>query len=76
MLGAQGCVLQGRARPYFCRLYPFWVVPPDHLQVFSYNHCLAQKEHRTLHDLCRALGTDPDHLQQLFERLCRAWGLG
>lgn len=73
LLGPSGCLLPRHARPLFCRVFPFWFIG-NQLQVFLCDYCLAVQGDRAAPDLFSAMGTTPDHLYQLFDELCHAWG--
>lgn len=73
-LRTDGCLLPRQARPYYCRLFPFWVAG-SRLTVLAAADCLARRE-----------GGDPAGMLALFRcaeksaldlhgRLRLAWGL-
>ena len=73
LLGPDGCFLPKEARPFICRLYPFWFTG-HRLQVFQNPGCLALNQSRTVSGLCQQLGTTPDELKILHGKLRQAWG--
>ena len=73
LLGPEGCVLPREARPFICRLYPFWFTGHQ-LQVFQNPGCLALNQSRTVSGLCQQLGTSPEELRSLHGKLRQAWG--
>lgn len=74
-LGLQGCLLPTLARPLFCRLFPFWIIDG---QLFALGdpQCRALQTLDSTDRILEALGTHPDHLLALYQRLRLAWGLG
>jgi Fe-S-cluster containining protein len=72
-LGGAGCVLPNEVRPYYCKLFPFWVVS-GRLSVFSPGGCLASREGRTVPGMLAGLGVQARHLLDLHGRLRLAWG--
>lgn len=73
-LGPDGCVIPVEARPYYCRLYPFWVVG-NRLTVFESPGCLAVREASSVGGLIKSMGSSKSALVDLFGRLRLAWGL-
>ena len=73
LLGRDGCVLPVEARPYFCRLFPFWVLG-RRINIFTSGRCLAQREAKTLKSLLVAFGTTEAGVFDLHARLRMAWG--
>jgi Fe-S-cluster containining protein len=74
LLGPAGCVLPREARPYYCRLFPFWVLG-GRLHVFEAASCLVRREHRGQAGLLAALSTTESEVRRLHGRLRMAWGL-
>lgn len=72
-LGASGCVLPAEARPYYCRLYPFWMAN-ERITYFDSPRCLARRESRGLNGLIEALGATAATIRDLHGRLRLAWG--
>lgn len=68
-LGPDGCVLPGEARPFYCRLYPFWFTPDGRLMVLGNSDCRAQAGARHWRAVLEALGADEAGLRALFRRL-------
>ncbi|WP_018123540.1 zinc/iron-chelating domain-containing protein [Desulfovibrio oxyclinae] len=73
-LGSKGCVLPRESRPYYCRLYPFWIAGGEIL-VFESPTCLARRECRSLNCMMRTLKTNAATVRDLYGRLRLAWGL-
>lgn len=73
-LGPQGCLVPREARPYYCRLFPFWM-NAGALTVFEAPQCLAQKEHPRPGELLRVLGVSTATVRTLYGNLRLAWGL-
>ncbi|WP_245587863.1 YkgJ family cysteine cluster protein [Desulfovibrio inopinatus] len=73
-LESAGCMLPTEVRPYYCRIFPLWVVR-DMLTVFTASQCLAQKEGRTVPGVVQAIGTTEQTVRKLHGKLRLAWGL-
>jgi Fe-S-cluster containining protein len=74
LLGKNGCRLPSEARPYYCRLFPLWVVG-NSISLFNCNLCSAQKESRELGRILELLGMTKARVHELHGRLRLAWGL-
>ncbi len=73
-LRAHGCLLPRQVRPYYCRLFPFWVVG-GRVTAFAAAGCLAHREGRDVAAMLALLdGTEAD-ARDLHGRLRLAWGL-
>lgn len=73
-LKPEGCALPREARPYYCRIFPFWIYG-DRLTVFTPAGCLAVKEGRSMGGIRRKLGVSEAEVRDLHGRLRLAWGL-
>ncbi len=73
-LGQNGCVVPLEARPYYCRLFPFWMVG-DQVTVFDMAACLARKEGVHRNGIMDLLGASPAQVRDLMGRLRLVWGL-
>ena len=73
-LGQQGCVIPVEARPYYCRLFPFWMAG-DRVTVFDVPACLARKEGVQQKYMLDLLGVSPAQVRDLMGRLRLVWGL-
>ena len=73
-LGPQGCALPRQARPYYCRVFPFWLYG-RRLTMFASHTCLASREHATPASALAALGVSEARVRELHGRLRLAWGL-
>lgn len=73
-LGPEGCEIPTEVRPYYCRLYPLWMVGCDVI-FFDSPTCLVRREERTLTRMVHALGTSKAEVKDLYGRLRLAWGL-
>lgn len=74
LLGPQGCRLPGEARPYYCRLFPFWIRAGRQMY-FEFKDCQALRESRGGAGLLRRLGMTEAGVFDLYHRLREAWGL-
>jgi Fe-S-cluster containining protein len=73
-LGRQGCRLPRRVRPWYCLLFPAWVVQ-NSLTLFSASDCLiAQNATSPAHGVS-LLGDPPARLRELYACLRRDWAL-
>ncbi len=68
LLGRQGCRLPRSARPYYCRLYPFWIRDGRQLY-FQFSQCLAQKEAAGTAALLSSRGLTNADILDLYPRL-------
>lgn len=73
-LGPEGCEIPQEARPYYCRLFPFWMAGRD-VTVFDAPTCLARREARTLTRTLKCLDTNKAAIKDLYGRLRLVWGL-
>lgn len=73
-LGPLGCEIPQEARPYYCRLFPFWVVGTDAIFFDSFI-CLARREGGTLTRILDILDTGRASVKDLYGRLRLVWGL-
>jgi len=73
-LGAAGCRIPQELRPYYCRLFPFWVVGRS-VSAFDAASCLARREAVHLLRMFEAFNTNAAQVRDLMGRLRLAWGL-
>lgn len=73
-LGPLGCEIPVEARPYYCRLFPFWMVACD-VTHFDAATCLARREGGTLTRILNLLDTNRATVKDLYGRLRLVWGL-
>jgi Fe-S-cluster containining protein len=73
-LSPEGCILPNEARPYYCRLFPFWIME-DEVNVFAAGHCLAVREGKNPTGTLAVFGLTGKRVHELFGRLRLAWGL-
>jgi len=74
LLGSEGCVLPREARPYYCLLFPFWLVG-RRIHVFTAGRCLAQRQGLGQTGLLARLGMTEARVREMHGRLRLAWGL-
>jgi Fe-S-cluster containining protein len=73
-LGREGCRLPRKIRPWYCLLFPVWVIE-NSLTLFSSPDCLiAQKAMGPAHGV-RLANARPAHLRALYASLRRDWEL-
>lgn len=72
-LTARGCAIPAEARPYYCRLFPFWVLE-GRITAFEHPECLALREGRTVNLMMRIFNATPATIRDLQGRLRIAWG--
>mgnify|MGYP000112018827 CR=1 FL=1 len=73
-LGSEGCTIPRECRPYYCRLFPFWVVGGEVIH-FDAQICLARREGDSLPQILNSIGTNRAEIRDLYGRLRLAWGL-
>lgn len=73
-LGPQGCTLPRAARPYYCRVFPFWVMR-GRLTLFTPPTCVVWLEARNVAPALELLGENAPDILALFANLRRSWGL-
>ncbi|THB70764.1 MAG: zinc/iron-chelating domain-containing protein [Desulfovibrio sp.] len=73
-LNSEGCTLPREARPYYCRVFPFWVTG-NRINVFTPATCLAVKAGKNLRGIRQAMGISEAEIRDLHGRLRMAWGL-
>ena len=69
-----GCSLPREVRPYYCRIFPFWVLA-DRITLFTPDDCLAIKEHPRTGHLLPAMGMSAKTVLEMHGRLRLAWGM-
>lgn len=74
LLGPAGCLLPRQARPFYCRLFPFWIRTGRQLY-FEFDHCQAQRESQGGSGLLERLGMTGADVRHAYSELRRAWGL-
>jgi Fe-S-cluster containining protein len=74
LLGPEGCSLPREARPYYCRLFPFWIRGGRQMY-FESKECQALRESRGGAGLLKRLGMTETGVIELYQRLREAWGL-
>lgn len=74
-LSEHGCALPRRARPWFCRIFPFWAVSGT-LQCFHAEDCLAVRENSgNFTALMGAFDSSPQDIMERYAHLRRDWGV-
>lgn len=73
-LTSAGCSLPREVRPYYCRLFPFWV-SAGAVAAFMAKGCLAGGEGRTAEGTLSVMGVSRQTVRNLHGRLRMAWGL-
>lgn len=73
-LRADGCRLPRDARPYYCRLFPFWI-SGGAVTAFAAPGCLVHREGRTVSRMLALLEYSEAGVRELHGRLRLAWGL-
>ena len=74
-LSEHGCTLPRKARPSFCRIFPFWSVHGT-LQCFRADDCLAVREHAgNLMALMGAFDSAPSDVMERYKKLRKDWGV-
>lgn len=74
-LSEHGCTLPQEARPWFCRIFPFWVVGKT-VQCFHDESCLAiQENSKSFLTLLQTFAYTPEEIRACFTKLKQDWGL-
>jgi len=73
-LGSAGCKLPREMRPWYCRIFPFWV-RKGKVILLNANKCLAFRETRTIRPALALFDTSTEDILQLYGQLRLAWGL-
>lgn len=73
-LGRDGCSLPREVRPWYCRLYPYWVSGERPVLLHAPD-CLARREHPSARALMAKQGVTAAMIKTLYGRLRLAWGL-
>ncbi len=73
-LRADGCFLPRPVRPYYCRLFPFWMAA-GRVSAFAATTCLVHREGRTVAGMLALLDMTEAQVRDLHGRLRLAWGL-
>lgn len=74
LLGPEGCKLPRQARPWYCRLFPFWIRSGRRLY-FEFPQCQAQLEAKGGGNLMARLGMTAEGVRSTYTTLRQAWGL-
>lgn len=74
LLGKSGCLLPVEARPYYCRLFPLWVVGKK-ITMFNPSRCKAREASSDTSKILTLLGMSRSKIYELHGRLRLAWGL-
>lgn len=73
-LGSMGCTLSREVRPYYCRLFPFWV-SAGAVTAFEAKDCLAFQEGRFVSGMLPLFALKRSAVRELHGRMRMAWGL-
>lgn len=73
-LGSAGCRIPQELRPYYCRLFPFWVFKGQ-VTAFDSPTCLVRRESVNQFRMLDSLGVSAAQIRDLMGRLRLAWGL-
>jgi Fe-S-cluster containining protein len=73
-LGPTGCTLIRKVRPFYCKLFPFWV-SNNRLSFFHLDYCQAQKGVGSIYKVMARLDMDYFQIVYLYNALRKAWGI-
>lgn len=73
-LGEQGCTLAREVRPWFCKLFPFWIKNGE-LTAFTASYCLVAKGAMSPTGMLNIMGQNSDAVREIFNQLRLDWGL-
>ena len=74
LLGNEGCILPREARPWFCKIFPFWLAR-GHLTAFDADYCLAVKSAITPAGMLKTFGDNHKNVLNTYNCLRKDWGL-
>ena len=72
-LGPKGCTLPRGSRPWFCKIFPFWVSDGE-ITGFSAEYCLAARQTITVRGMLKKLGQNEAQIMDTYNRLRLDWG--
>ena len=64
----RGCLLRPEARPYYCRMYPFWFDRHGNLRLTRSEGCLAQQDALSVFGVMRKLDVGMADLEELWSQ--------
>jgi len=70
-----GCLLPYNSRPWFCRIYPFWVMDGE-VELFTNNQCLALLRSSGISQVYDLFNTNEQEVVELYSKLKDAWVTG
>ena len=70
-----GCLLPYDSRPWFCRIYPFWVMNGK-VELFTNNQCLALLRSTDISQVYEVFNTNEEEVMELYRKLKDAWVTG
>ncbi len=73
-LGHEGCRLPREVRPWYCRIFPFWV-RNGRVTIFTANSCLAFLQARSAQPALELFGLSEKDILRLYGQLRLSWGL-
>ncbi len=73
-LGKRGCRLPRAVRPWYCLLFPAWMIE-NSLSFFTPEDCLISQKAQSPAHGAALLGQPPSGIRALHRALCRDWGL-
>ncbi len=73
-LGNEGCRLPREVRPWYCRIFPFWV-RNGRVTIFTANSCLAFLQARAVQPALELFGLSEKDILRLYGQLRLSWGL-
>jgi len=71
-LGPMGCHLPEKARPLYCRLFPFWVID-GRVDFFSWAVGGRQRGERAVNKVMKRLKMNTSQILPLYQALRKAW---
>ncbi|MBQ4133164.1 MAG: zinc/iron-chelating domain-containing protein [Desulfovibrionaceae bacterium] len=72
-LGKQGCTLPREVRPWFCKIFPFWIMEGN-LTGFDAPCCLAARQTISIYGVLRKMGQSESRVLEIYNRLRSDWG--
>lgn len=71
-LEQSGCILPRKIRPFYCRIFPFWI-SGNRVTFFHFDFCQAQKGVRSVRKLMLNLDTNYSRIMLLYVSLRKTW---
>ncbi len=71
-LTKQGCLLPYNSKPWFCRIYPFWIMDGK-VKLFTNNQCLALLRTSNISQAYEIFSINEKEILELYDNIRNAW---